>query len=311
MPDDVEQQLTVAAQAVHELQAANQRSAELTGRQDQLASQLDQLRAQFSAEQKDVSRLEGMSLTHVLAALHGSREDKLGREKAEAAAASLRVTEAEKQLQAVGDALQAARQQAAALAGAPDQYAQAMAAKEQYLTQSADPRAHELLSLADERGRLTGELNEITEAAQTAASAQHALAAVQNKLGSAQSWSTYDTYFRGGIVASAIKHSRLDDAAALAAEADRRLATLRTELTVAGQLAPQLAVGGGTRFVDIWFNNIFSDFAFQDHLRDARQNTSAAIQTVGGVQRQLNARREQVTSRLSVIATHREELLRG
>ena len=309
MSDDVEQQLTTAAQSVHDLQAAHQRCAELHGREEQLSGLLGELRAQYGAEEEQAGRLEGMSLTHVLAALHGTRADKLSREKAEAAAAGLRVAEAGKQLQAVRDALRSAQEQATALASAPDRYAQALAAKEQYLTRSGDPRAHELLSLADERGRLTGQLNEITEADRTARSAQGALAAVLDKLGSAGGWSTYDTYFGGGMIASAMKHSRLDDAAGLAAEADRQLALLRTELTLVGQLAPQLRIGGGTKFVDIWFNNIFTDLAFRDHLREAQQNTDQAIQTVSNVQRQLAGQQEQVTGRLAAIRARREELV--
>ena len=189
---------------MHDLQAASSAPCG-TGREEQLSGLLGELRAQYGAEEEQVSRLEGMSLTHVLAALHGSRADKLGREKAEAAAAGLRVAEAGKQLQTVRDALRSAHEQDGAGVRASTATAQALAAREQYLTRSGDPRAHELLSLADERGRLTGQLNEITEADRTARSAQGALAAVLDKLGSAGSWSTYDTYFGGGMIASAME----------------------------------------------------------------------------------------------------------
>jgi hypothetical protein len=309
MSDDVEQQLAASAQAVHELEAANGRCAELRVRQDELSRRLDGLREQYDTEHKDVERLEGMSMTRVLAALHGSREDKLARQKAEADAAGYRVAGAEKELQAVQAELDTAGHQARNLAGAPGRYAEALAAKERHLSAAKDPRAPELLQLAEERGRLTGELTEITEAGQTAQAAQTALGAVQDKLGSASSWSTYDTYFGGGMIASAVKHSRLDEAAGLAAAADRQLATLRTELTTVGQLAPQLSVGSGTRFVDIWFNNIFTDLAFQDHIRQAQQNAAAAVETVSSVERQLSARREQVQDRLAVNAQRRGELL--
>jgi hypothetical protein len=64
-----------------------------------------------------------------------------------------------------------------------------------------------------------------------------------------------------------MKHSRLDEAAQAAAYADRCLAVLRTELADVPGLsltAPQLAVDGLTRFVDVWFDNIFTDLAVRD-----------------------------------------------
>src|SRR5262249_41950619 len=156
----------------------------------------------------------------------------------------------------------------------------ALDAKERYLRQSADPRGGDLLRLAQERGRLAGELRETTEALQAAQAALDALAQVTDRLGSAENWSTYDTWFGGGAIASSVKHSRLDEAANAAAAADRRLAVLRTELAVVGDpglTAPQLAIGGGTRFADVWFDNIFTDLAVGERIRQAQQNVAGSV----------------------------------
>jgi hypothetical protein len=306
----VEQQLATAAQAVHELKAASGRVAELAARHQQLSDQLTAAQSLAKDDQHQVRSLDGMTLTHVMAALHGSREDKLAGAKAEADKAAFQAAELARQVQAIETDLQSAQDQARSLAGAPDQYERALAAKEALLEQSGDPSAHELLSLADERGRLTGELTEIADAERTAQAALAALGDVQNALGSASGWNTFDE-FGGGMLASMEKHSQLDHAANLAAEADRQLATLRTELTTVGQLAPQLAVGSGTRFVDICFNSIFTDMAFSSHIRQAGQNTDQAVQTVSEVQRQLQEQRSRAESRLDQIAERRQQLLAG
>ena len=91
------------------------------------------------------------------------------------------------------------------------------------------------------------------------------------------------------MIASMEKHSKLDQAANLAAQADQQLATLRTELTSVGQLAPQLTIGSGTRFVDICFNSIFTDMAFSSHINQAQANTAQAVQTVTNVQQRLQS----------------------
>jgi hypothetical protein len=245
-----------------------------------------------------------------MAALHGSRDDKLARAKAEEQKAAFQASELARQIQAIQAELQAAEDRARALSGAPARYERALADKEQLLERSADPRAHDLLNLADERGRLTGELAEIADAERTAQDARAALADVQNVLGSASGWNTFDE-FGGGMIASMEKHSKLDQAARLAAQADRQLATLRTELTRVGQLAPQLEVGSGTRFVDICFNSIFTDMAFSSHIRQALQNTDEAVHTVSRVQQQLQHQRGNAENRLEQITERRRQLLTG
>lgn len=304
----VEQQLAAAAQAVHELKAASGRVAELRARHEQLSDQLIAAQSQVSEDQHQVRSLDGLTLTHVMAALHGSREGKLARATAEADKAAFQAAELARQVQAIETELTAAQDQARSLAAAPDEYERALTAKEQLLEQSGDSSAHELLSLADERGRLTGELTEIADAEQTAQAALTALGAVQDALGSASGWNTFDE-FGGGMLASMEKHSVLDHAANLAAQADQQLATLRTELTSVGQLAPQLTVGSGTRFVDICFNSIFTDMAFSAHINQAQQNTAQAVQTVSGVQRQLQEQRSRAEQRLEQIAERRQQLL--
>jgi alkylhydroperoxidase/carboxymuconolactone decarboxylase family protein YurZ len=306
----VEQQLAAAAQAVHELRTASSRIAELDARHQELSSQFTAAQSLVKDDQHQVHSLEGLTLTHVMAALHGSRDDELAKAQAQAAKAAFQAAELGRQVQAIEAELGAARDRARSLAGAPDQYERALTAKEQLLEQSGGPGARELLSLADERGRLTGELAEITEAQATAHAALSSLGSVQNALSSASGWNTFDE-FGGGMIASMEKHSELDQAAALAADADRQLATLRTELTSVGQLAPQLTVGRGTRFVDICFNSIFTDMAFSSHIRQAEQNTDQAIQTVSAVVQQLQEQRSRAEVRLRQIDDRRRHLLAG
>jgi hypothetical protein len=305
---EVEHQLAAAAQAVHELRAANSRADELRARHEEIGRHLSAAQELRQAEQHDIHSLDGVTLTHVMAALHGSRDDKVARAKAEEQKAAFQAAELTRQIQAIETELNAAQDRASALADAPAKYERALAAKEALLERSGDATAHELLSIADERGRLTGELAEIADAARTAHNALTALGDVRQALGSASGWNTFDE-FGGGMMASMEKHAKLDQAASLASQADGLLATLRTELTSVGQLAPQLTLGSGTRFVDICFNSIFTDMAFSSHIRQAQQNAEEALQTVSGVQQRLEQQRSQAETRLVQIADRRQQLL--
>ncbi len=312
MSDDIEQRLMQAAQDVRESEVCGQRCADLQGRVQSAQAEVTTARAQYAGEEHEVDRLEHLSLTRVLASLHGSRDDELARERAEAAAAHFRVAQAESRLTAVQGELAAADDRRRQLAGAPEAYADALTAKEQYLTAAHDPRSAALLQIADERGRLTAEIRAMQDAQQLAAGADQALAQVQDRLGSASSWSTYDTYFGGGMIGNAVKHQRMDEAAQAAAEADRRLAALRTELVDVGRTeptAPQLVVSAGLRFTDIFFNNIFTDLAVGHQIRQAQGNVDRSIQLVGDVRAQLTDRVTQAQDRLAAIEADRQELL--
>jgi hypothetical protein len=312
MSDDIEQRLAAAAQAVRELEVTRRRCSDLQARQDHLGNELAALQAQYRIEQKDVDRLEHMSLARILVALKGSRDEALARERAEADAVRMRLADAQARLEAVRTEHQAAQGQLDHLASAPDAYTALLAEKERHLTESGDPRRAALLSLADERGRLNAELGEMAKAAQAANAARQALLQTDDKLGSASGWNAYDTFFGGGMLATVMEHSRLDEAAAAAAEADRRMAVLRTDLTELDQVeqtSPVITLSSATRFVDMWFDNIFTDLAVRDRIKQAQQNVSQSLRLVSTVEERLKAQSAEVQYRLAEIEAQRRNLL--
>jgi len=312
MSPNLEQRLADAAAALREHEALTAHCANLRQRLTELTAQLDDVRKALADEERDVARLEGLSLTRVLAALRGSRDDDLARERAEADAAEYRVADANSRLEAVRREYEDAQARLQALASAPASYAALLDEKEQVLTASDDPRGRELLEIADERGRWTGELHEIAEAVRAADTARRALAEVERHLSSASGWSTYDTFFGGGAISSAMKHSRLDEAARAAAHADRCLAVLRTELADVGGMAltaPGLAVDGMTRFVDIWFDNIFTDLAVRDRIDQAKQSVAQSVRVVDEIHQRLAQRRVEAEGRITQLDQQRHELL--
>jgi len=309
---EIEQRLAHAAEHAREYEIVRQRRDDLHQRAEEMERQVAQYSAQYEAEQHDVARLERLSLTRIIASLRGSRDDDLAREQAEAEAARYRAAEARARLEAIRREQAAAQARLDALASAPQEYESALSRKESYLRDIADPRGEVLLRLAEERGRLTGDNREIREAIAAADGARQALEQVRAKLGSAASWSTYDTWFGGGMLGSAMKHSRMDEAAAAAAHADRCLAALRTELADVegiGVIAPQIALDGMTRFVDIWLDNIFTDLAVGERIRQAQRNVARSEQVVRELRARLEQREARNRARLVEIESEREALL--
>jgi hypothetical protein len=167
------------------------------------------------------------------------------------------------------------------LADAQQQLDAALAEKEHYLRGREDPVGRQVLQLAQQRGAVLDEQREVREALAAAEEAAGALAVTGQALTSAAGWSAYDTFFGGGLISSAVKHSRLDEAAYAATEADRRLAVLRSELAdveVDAVALPGIRLGSGTRFLDICFDNIITDFAVRNRIADSRYGVEGARQ---------------------------------
>jgi hypothetical protein len=312
MSDEIEQRLAAAAQAAREYDLSGRQQAHLLARERAAAQDLDAATQQYAGEEKDVERLEHLSLARVLAALHGSRDDALAREKAEAEAARYRVAQAQQLLDGVRAELGRLAERRAQLAGAPQEYAAALTAKEQFLTHSADPRGARLLALADERGRLTAELGVLQHASDDAGAAARALADVKGRLGTAASWSDFDTWVDHGMLANSIKHDRIDQAAQASRAADQRLAALRNDLADLGgyePTAPRLEVSPGLKFADIFFNNFFTDVAVGRQIRDAQENVGRSAQQVRALQDRLASQVSTVSERLNALAAKRQQLL--
>lgn len=311
---DLEARLAAAAEAKRERQAVQARQGELRKLIEEAEAQVAELSRTRDREARDVVRLEAMTLTRVLAALRGTRDDALARERAEADAAAYRLARAGAEADTLRRELAGVDARLASLRDAPAAYAAVLDEKERALAATADPRTRRLLELAEARGVAEAEVKEIAEAQQAAAAASGALLTLTKLLDSAGNWSTYDTFFGGGAIASALKHDRLDEAAAAAAIADHLIGKLNTELAdVPGGAgtASTVAVDGMTRFLDVWFDNIFTDLAVRDRINQAQARARHCDQQVARIGRQLDRRQAQTRARLAEIAAEREQTLTG
>lgn len=293
--DGLEAQL---AQARQRLEEAERRAADAV--------------AKLASELEDVARLESMSMTRILSALRGERDVDLNRERAEADATRYAAAEAQARREE-------AQRDVTSLISRINAYGDLEARRQQVLAEreqevAADPGSAEVAARLAELATMIGagqaELVQIDEAVEAAGVARQALSAADSVLGNASAWSTYDTFFGGGVVSDMAKYHRLDQAAQLIREADAALAHLATELADVGVGGVGgIRVDEMTRFFDIWFDNIFSDLAVRQRIREAAAKVDAALRGVLDVSGQLEARRAEARATLTELAAEREGLL--
>ncbi|MEN5075991.1 hypothetical protein ABE437_19395 [Isoptericola cucumis] len=309
-PPDHETALADARRAVvshQQLTARRERAAAaLRAGEEALAT----ARTALADETADVERLESLSLARVWAGLRGDRDQRLGAERAEQQAAEYVVATAQARRDAAARELAVVDDALRALGDVEARWAAALAAKEQWVRGSGGAAAGVLADVAERTGSLRAERSELAEAGAAADVAARALAAAADELRSAGGWSAYDTFFDGGMVASMVKHDKLDRAARLLHEADGALRHLAVEL---GDLGEQgvggVAVDGLTRTLDVWFDNIFTDWSVRNRIAEARDRVSGAGEAVDGVRARVAERGRAVDDELAALSARREATL--
>ena len=288
-----------------QLDVARERLAELQRRRDETVGAL-------AAELEDVARLETMSMTRILASLRGRRDLDLDQERAEAEAARYAAAEAEARRTTAQQQVDVLEARVAELG---DLDARRAALLEQRAAEvAADPAmaatAERVDEVAAELGVRLAEREQVEEALMAAGYAQRALSEAAAHLGGAGDWATFDTFFGGGVFTDMAKYDRLDRAAVLMRDADAALDHLATELADVGmQHVGDVGIGQLTGFFDVWFDNIFSDWAVRDRIRRAAERVAEVQAAVQGTAAALHERLSACDAEVERLTRAREELL--
>lgn len=215
------QELLAAAQDRARLAKLRRQEALVEDERRQAEAEAEQLLRELEREERDVRRLEGVSLTALLASLAGRREERLEQERQEAAVARLRYEAARQRAEELAAELERIRQEAESLAQVEETYARLLAEKEQVMLRTGGEGAKKLLQLAEREQQHRFREKEIEDARRAGREAEAALQEVEASLESAHDWATWDV-LGGGWISTAIKHSHLDEARSRLQRAQRR-----------------------------------------------------------------------------------------
>ena len=307
-----------------ELAEAVRAAAENRARQRQLAVQLEtteslvatrrdelaQLQQALQVELSDVSRLEEVSLTKLWATLRGNVADRLAIERAEADVAGIAVASAQSRLDRAVAEDARVRREHDALRGADRAYADALAAFETAVLAVGGRDAEELTALAEQLGVTQARHREVAEAVDALNTARTALDAALAKLDSAGRWSTYDTFFGGGLVSDMVKHSSINDATEAFREVNRALERLSVELAdIGGATIDGVDVSQTLAVFDVLFDNIVSDWMVRERISDAKARAEDLRRRLSQLASELDAEAAASSTRVTGLLRRREEIL--
>ncbi len=300
-----------AAEQASTLHAGLAEQAEAAQRiRDAAQARVTVAEGKLSAESNDVEKLESFSFARIKAALSGNIEDDLAREKAERQAAEYAVAEARERLRGAQSEVESVAAQLRDLGDVTAQLRQAEQIREQFLLSVGGGAGERLTALAREMGVAQGRGQQVDEALQAAHHAAARLGEAHALLGNARSWASWDTFGGGGLITDMMKYDKIDKAAQLMRSADGALVHLSRELADVGVAG----VGGIgitelSRGMDVWFDNIFSDWAVRDRIIDA----AARVNELGGWVNQmityLTGQRTGVEDQIRALVDERNRLI--
>jgi len=270
-----------------------------------------QYRRQLESEQADVKKLEGISLTGLFYAVLGSKEDQLEKERQEFLTAKLKHDEAVESLEETHRDVESHQTALSEFDDAETKYDDLIREKERLLSQGGDKRANQLLEFSERLGDLEADRRELQEAIQAGNRALTSLEATQSQLRSASNWGTWDV-LGGGVISTAIKHSKIDNARQQAHAAQRDLRHFQEELADAGErLNVSLEIGGFSKFADYFFDGLIADWIVQSKIRDASSACSSIISQVSAAISVCRRRLSEIESDAVNVGQRRREFVEG
>lgn len=307
---ELNSQLSEARQAQRE---RDKLRADLQRAQDDLQQErarLAQLQAISDREDQDVRRLEGLSMTALFYTVLGSKEQQLQKERQEYLSAHLKSLHSQHAVQVLEHDVERMQHDLARYGGVDARLQALLEKKEALLAQADDPTAHRLAEISEQLGEAQSQLREVGEAVDAGQEARRALDRVLHDLRSARGWGVWDM-LGGGLVATAVKHSRMDDARQAAYAVQDALRRFQRELADVKQPEKPIVedISGFATFADYFFDGLISDWVVQARIDRSLSNARATAGRLDGLLAQLQGRKAALHEQIQRLEENKRSLV--
>lgn len=262
---------------------------ELRSQRNALEIRVGELAMQRDKEQLDVDSLERRSLANYFYQVVGKLDDKLTKEKKDAYEAAVKYDAAYNELRAVESELRAKELEYGRVHRCSERYQEVFKEKQEAVKLSDVPEAGEVLHLEAQITSLDMRVKELDEAISAGKYAEQIADSILKKLGSAESWGTWDI-LGGGLIADVVKHGYLDEAQELVERLQRALRRFKTELSDVEIIADmQVNIEGFMRFADYFFDGLFADWSVMNRIGEAQGQVKRAKSQINTLLGKLNS----------------------
>jgi hypothetical protein len=229
-------------------------------------ARLKKFEKDLKKEGSDVEKLEGESLTGMFYQMLGTKEKKLNKERQELLAAKLKYDKSARSVFVIEREILSSERQLKELGDPDAEYQSILKQKESLILKEDDER---LIRLSERIGDLQSDVKEIKEAIDSGNKVLEGLEIVISSLKKAGHWGIIDL-IGGGLVVTAIKHSKIDNAKDLVYDVQNLLERFERELSDI-KISPESQLGvemsSFTKFADYIFDGLIFDWVVQSKIR--------------------------------------------
>lgn len=300
MFEDLNERLAAVKEKARGMEKWEARLHQLQEELVELERTRDQSRRRLAAEEKDVERLSGASLSAFIYSILGKKLEKLDQEQREALEAKIKYEHAERAVQDILQQIDQVQQRIREVRNSEADYELLFQEKERRILDSNQ----ELRKLADRLADLMVQNKELQEALDAGISVQEDLRLAEESLNSARNWGTYDM-LGGGMISTHIKHSRIDEAMEHVYRAENNLQRFSKELRDVGDaLSVDMKIDGFLTFTDYFFDNLITDWFVQGRIKEILNQVMTKASQVDELMDHLSRSKRQAEQQFEVL--HRQ-----
>lgn len=310
MYEELNEQLSEARQAQRR---RDKLDADLQRAQEDLNKdrfRLQELQAIADQEDRDVRRLEGLSMTALFLTVLGSKEDQLQKERQEYLSAHLKSRQAQHAVQVLEGDVERLQYELGRLGDVDAHLEALLEKKETLLAQSGDATARRLADLSEQLGEAQSQLKEVGEAIAAGMVARKGIDKVLSDLRSAHSWGVWDM-LGGDLLATAVKHSRIDGARQAVYEVQDALQRFQRELADVVQSSQFIVedIGKFETFADYFFDGLISDWVVQARIDRSLDNARDVARRLDNVLAKLDGRKKALEDQINQLKESKNALV--
>lgn len=269
----------------------------------------DRLEEELRKEERDVERLNSLTLGALFYALIGKKREKLTEEEEEALQARIRYEEARDNVSDLEAELAEIKRNLAEVRYVDSDIDAVMREKKRVIESHLPALAAELQSITDMETEAGADRKELQEAVAAGKAVLSALDRAAERLGSAQNWGTYDM-LGGGMIATSVKHRRIDEARSSIHTAQNRLRRFQSELKdVQKDVRIQIDIGGMLTFADYFFDGFITDWIVQGKIKESLGQVRDKRSKIGRIVSGLETELRRTESELAELARRRTQLI--
>jgi hypothetical protein len=299
---EVKQKLRIRQKLLDDLDRTQNMLSEQTSR-------LAELEITVKKEGSDVEKLEGLSLTGLFHAVLGDKQTQIEKERQEYLAAKLKYDECKYSVSALERDINDLKARIAGLGDIDSQHRAIVKRKEQLISQGNDRNATKLIEFSEALADAQSDIRELKEAIEAGKAVLAGLDSVVGFLKSARNWGTFDM-LGGGLIATAVKHSRIDRARESVHHVQQLLRVFQRELAdIDSRTDIDLDIGSFLTFADYFFDGLIVDWVVQSKIGRSLDSAVQAAERVGGIVQQLQINLKKTQTKHNLIEQEKHKLI--